>query len=189
MKVVTKEMVKEYLQIKSTDISKDDIIDKLINPATQKAFKKTHNYFHIPNQYVQNYQISFNSATKKINNGSSNFIESGYNGNKFTAGLFIRVRGSVLNDGVFKLSEVTASDLTVDPDDKLITEEAGQYVRISLLNITEEFQHSICEYIGYLMNKKYNEKSESIGKYSVAYRDDEEAIRSIFGSYMTVSFI
>lgn len=189
MPILSREEAKLFLQIESSDISKDSIIDALLAPAEDKGFAITKNYFHIRNQFIQNYQVSFTAATRKITNLSGDFIQTGLSPNRFQAGLYIHAEGSVLNDGVKLISSVTATELVVSSDDTLFNEDAGALVKISLMKIPEGFKQAIADYIGYLINKRTNVKSESIGKYSVTYTSDEEAAKNIFRPWMRITAV
>jgi hypothetical protein len=68
--------------------------------------------------------ISFDSATKKINSVTTDFTS--YN----TAGKIIKVMGTANNDGQYTVASATATSITLNASNNLTTEAAGAKIRV-----------------------------------------------------------
>ena len=166
---------------------KDDVIAGIIPFAESFAIDYCKNPFHISDQMVESYDISFQSAAKKIVTTSDLFISDLIH---FQPGLHIHVQHSILNDGFFLLSAVTINELTVSAEDNLFDETDGALIRIDLVKIPPGFKLSIANFIGYQMKGvSSNLQSESIGDYSYSNRPGEEILSQYFKAYRKVGVV
>lgn len=170
---------------------KDDQLQTLIPLAESKAISYTQNPFHIPDQYVEEYGISFSASTKKIINTAGNFIIESY-GNiiRFQAGLYCHVEHSILNDGFYKIASAAAGELTVSSNDELFDEAAGALIRISLVKFSKGFKLDLAKYIGHLLNAPNADKqAESIGDYSYSNKSEKEILSEFFRGYIKIGVV
>jgi len=166
----------------------DSQIDAIIPGAVKKAFKASQNYHHISDQYVESYQISFDSAQKKISLSGGGFLTTGLNPIRFSAGMYIHIENSVLNNGIKFLATVSNTELTLDASEVLYDEDVGSLVKISLMNIDDGFKSAIVEFVGYKLStgKKKGVNSEKLDDYSANYRSEQEALVQIFSGYKKI---
>lgn len=107
MPIITLSEVKALLNI--TDTSKDTLISTLIPIVQDKVVRYCHNTFDIP--LIRSYADTFTFAgtAKTITDSDAQFLN-----NYFTAGLEIRIKNSIYNDGTYTIKTVTAGVLTTN---------------------------------------------------------------------------
>lgn len=174
-----------------SDNTKAVLIDSIIPGAIEKAVKTTYNSFNVPGFVVKNNSFTFDKGNKTITDSEGNF-ESYYYLNddnesvslKFLLGMIIQVKGSLLNDGYYKVAEVDSGTLTVEED--LKDEDAGLDIEIQAIRPDKGFLLAIAQYIGAILNIEYGVSNESIGNYRVTYNTLAEAEREIFKGYKKI---
>ena len=121
----------------------------------------------INNFFVRDYEcIEAEITTTKII-GSFN--------NNYVAGQYIRVLGSILNDGVYKITNVTGTELTLDATLQAETERTitvyGLVIPSSFITLANE-----------IIAKGSNEAvaSESVSRYSVTYGEGGKSWASVY---------
>ena len=121
----------------------------------------------INNFFVKDYECdNFTITSNKITGD----FESTY-----VAGQYIRLSGSILNDGVYKITNVTATELTLDATLQAETERTitvyGLVVPSSFITLANE-----------IIAKGSNEAvaSESVSRYSVTYGEGGKSWTSVY---------
>lgn len=181
--IITVDEVNQILNLSG----RDDQIGAIIPPAEGFAIDYCKNFFHIKNQCVSGYDISFSSSDKKIINPSGSFINDQ---NKFVAGLHIHVKNSIYNDGFFSISSVSSEELIAGDNDNIIDEDSGALINIYLVKIPEGFKLSLINYVGYLLRGLSKDlQSESIGDYSYSLKPEENILSNYFKAYRKIGVI
>lgn len=182
--IITVEEVNSILQISG----KDGAIQSIIPFAESHALDYCKNYFHIPDQCISGYGISFEAATKKISNSQQNFISE--LAVSFQPGLHIHVQNSILNDGIFLIASVNQNELIVSSDDTLFDEDDGTFIALNLAKIPKGFKISLAKYIGYLLKGSSSDlQSESIGDYSYTLKPSDEILSQYFIGYRKIGVV
>ena len=133
--IATRAEVKAFLQIPALNTAYDSLIDSLLRPVQEWLFSYCHNWFEVgvDTVYIQATTISFvNGSPATIVDSDENFLNAG-----FADGMHIRVKGSLFNNGVFKVATVTDSTITLDSLESLINEDLAQYVKITVVRFDE----------------------------------------------------
>ncbi len=107
MPIITLADVKSLLQI--TDTSKDALITTLIPIVQDKVVRYCHNTFDMPMIRSYGDTFTFDASQKTITDSNSEFVN-----NNFIAGLEIRIKNSVYNDGTYTINTLTAAVLTTN---------------------------------------------------------------------------
>lgn len=185
MPLITATEVIEELGLSNSAYSQ---IEKIIPGAINKAFRATNNYCHVPGQYVRSHYISFNAANKTITLNSGGFQTNDLNPIRFQAGMYIHVKGSILNNKVFLTSSVTNTLITLDSTETLFDEEEGSLVTIYMMDVDEGFKSAIIDYIGYKLktSKSKGISSEKFDDYSVSFDDEAKVLSSFFSGYKKI---
>ena len=111
-------------------------------------------------QYEYNKEISF-TATDTINGD----FEGTY-----IAGEYVRIQGSRINDGVYKVSANNNTSLTIDTDIKAVKTEGAVSVLISKCYIPDELIDLVSDISSWVDNNSVDGvASESIDDYSITY--------------------
>ncbi|CAM4186177.1 phage head-tail connector protein [Paenibacillus alkaliterrae] len=164
--IATLAEVKSILQI--IDTSKDSVINALLPSVERFILDWTRNQFKQTKVRIQGKGISFDATTKAILDSAGGFVLR-----KFAPGIQIVVEGSLLNDGVYKINTVTATQLTLTPESVLKAESAGEYVTITMVSYPASLKLDVASMISFAMAKANKEgiQSESLGDYSVTFTD------------------
>lgn len=163
--IITLTEVKELLQITTT--STDSLIETLIPIVVVDAHEYTKNYF-------ENYDVQVSSSTIAF---GSDEITADYDFDDygFDDDQWIRVKGSYRNNGIYKISSVSSSTITIDTDDSIdsiTTEDLDDYVTITKIEYPKALKLIIAKMINHHLNDNKDDiKSESISRYSVTYQD------------------
>jgi hypothetical protein len=165
MPIITLAETKTLLQI--TDASKDAIITALILPVQEfilsycQKFKKT-------NVQYESSTISFVASSLKIIDTDAEFESDG-----FRADMDLIVEGSLLNDGVYKISVITETEITLEllEGQNLFDEDEGEWITITRVQFNPALKTTVAKMINLLMNKSVmiGIDSEHTGSYSVSF--------------------
>lgn len=117
--------------------------------------------------YAPNVYVDFDAVTKKITLAIAGEIFDDY-ALDIKVSQYIRIEGSRLNDGVYKVTAVGTNNVTVDVTliDE-ISDEDLDYVTIYELIIPQRLLSIITEMIAW--SGTSNVKSESLGPHSITY--------------------
>jgi hypothetical protein len=170
MSVVTKDEVKTYLQISSTDY--DSLIDTYIPIVQEDLCEITNNDFLLRDIWNVGSDFVFAHSTSSadtITDGSSGFTPDSRP--DFTANFDIVVHGSGYNDGKYQLDNVTASVLTLTTTEELVAEDDDEAVTISQVHWPKAVKPVAAQMVWHRIDqiKQGSEKSESLGDYSASY--------------------
>ena len=103
-------------------------------------------------------------------NGDYEIVTDGIEGDftgTYVANQYVRIRNSVLNDGVYKVTGVTSSKLTLDAT--LTAEDTGRSIALYGLAVPPDFITLSNTIIS--SGKESSVKSETVSRYSVDYGD------------------
>ena len=162
--------VKTFLQISVSTY--DTLIAKLIPAVESFVFEYCNNWFEISKDYIYNRSTAlvFVSGTPPtITMEDGTFATDG-----FVAGMNIRVKNSLYNDGIYSLAIVAEETLTLGASDVLIDEDLGAESEITVVKYPKGLDLIIAKLIGEdLKNSSVTagEKvvSESVGNHSISY--------------------
>ena len=160
--MITRNELKEILQI--TDNTKDTLIDRLIPLVTAFIKRYTNNDYLDNKVTVTSSAVSF-TATQTITD-TSDWVDS-----YFTTGMTIQVSGSINNDGLYTISNVTNTILTTT-ETTITTEDFDQEITITRVKYPAEIKLIIASMIGESI--EYGERQpgvtqERLGDYSYTY--------------------
>ena len=96
--------------------------------------------------------------------------------NEYIAGQYILLQNSLLNDGVYKITNVTADTLTLDAT--LQAENTERVMCVSALKVPPSFLSLANEIIESGSNEGV--QSESVSRYSVSYADGGKAWTNLY---------
>lgn len=151
--------VKELLQITNND--NDDLINSLITKNEDAIIRYCKNHFL---QYEYDYFMSTNISFDG-NNNTINF--TGIENQNLSSGDYLRVYGSLKNDGVYLIDSVNTGFITINSLRSLKTEDLNKSIIICLVDYPEDLKISISQMIGYrLENFTPGLLSEKIDDYS-----------------------
>jgi len=136
-----------------------------------------------------------NQIMTQINNHFSRSLESqayeivtdgivGTFSETYIKGQYIWIKGSFINDGVYKIDSVTTSKITVE--ENLQAENTGEYMLLFGLAVPADFLTVATDIGNYTSSDGI--KSESIGDYSVSYggsSDGDGSWVSAFGKQLS----
>jgi hypothetical protein len=170
MSVVTKDEVKTYLQISSTDY--DSLIDTYIPIVQEDLCEITNNDFLLRDVWNVGTDFVFahsSSSADTITDGSSDF--TGNSRPDFKSNFDIVVHGSGYNDGKYQLDNVTASVLTLTTTEELVAEDDDEAVTISQVKWPKPVKPVAAQMIWHRIKgiTQGGVQSESLGDYSVTY--------------------
>ena len=105
-------------------------------------------------------------------------------------GQYININGSILNDGVYKITEISSNKITVDSS-TLIPEDSSVFINIIYLAIPKSLLDLIVEIKTYIdgQSTSANIKSESQGNVSITYvngSDWQSAFKTQLSSYRNI---
>ena len=165
--IISVEEAKRFLQI--TDNSKDELIKMLIPIVQDFVVKYTRNFFEILTDsiYRESNEISFSNG--KITDAYEKLIESG-----FIPNIHVRVSGSVLNDGIYEVTDVEASALTLSADIPLTDEPSGAAVKLTAVKFPKGIKLPVAQLIGYNLEKQRHRglASERLADWLANYESD-----------------
>lgn len=98
---------------------------------------------------------------------------------KFIEGQYVLVLGSKVNDGVYLVSNITGSVLTLDAPFEFVPEVSETMVACSLA-IPRAVLSLVDEITAYNLVNNGSVKSESLGDYSVSYVGDDASWITVF---------
>ena len=138
------------------------------------------NYFTEPNRKFYNYQTYLTTTQRYIYEYpiqatfTATDTISGDFEDTFLVGEYIKIEGSRLNDGVFKIAAIDNTTLTIDTNfDQLIKTETEISVAMIKCFIPESLTDLIAEIKTYTDSHTVDGvKSESIDDYSITYTDE-----------------
>jgi hypothetical protein len=176
MPLVTKDEVKIYLQISSTDY--DSLIDSYIPMVQADICEITNNDFLLRDVWNTGSDFVFAHSTSgadTITDGSSDF--TGDNRPDFKADFDIIVHGSAYNDGKFAIDSVTANTITLTTTGELVDEDEDEVVLISQVKWPKQLKPVAAQMIWNKIDqaKRGPVQSESLGDYSVTYSNTDYA--------------
>lgn len=128
--------------------------------------KEINNYFY--SGINESLEVTFDSATKKI---------TGIFTNTYIVGMYIKIKGTFLNDGVYKIVEVDVNELTVSED---LQDEVAESC-IAILKPCKAFLSLVAEIETYVASgNKEGISSEKIDDYAVSYGSGNGGWSSVF---------
>lgn len=182
--IATLTEVKKLLQI--TDTTKDDVLTALMPVVQDFICSYTNNNFEVirgngfydiyhktlanKDYYLESYNISFVAAADdepcKILNSDSKFVTAG-----FIVNAHVKVTGSVLNDGFYKITGVAAGELQLEENTLLDESNTDNYIRLSVVSFPTALKVPFANMLAYELNKQAKQgiNSESLGDYSASY--------------------
>lgn len=177
MPIITLNEVKSLLQLTTTDATRDALITSLI-PFVQKNVIR-----YCKNSFLNQQIVLVSSAFAFTIEGSGTLVykitdeNSRFTDYKFIAGDY-KVSGSLLNDGIYQVTNVAADALTVT--EVLKAEAAGEDIQITKVEFPDDIKIPVSQYISWLITKQGKSvKSESLpGGYSVTFKDEQEVMKS-----------
>jgi hypothetical protein len=158
--------VKALLQI--NDNTRDSLINSLIPKTEDSIIKHCRNHFlHEDFNYIMSTSISFDSSENKIEmTNIENYALSANN--------YIRIYGSLMNDGVYLIDEVGTGYLKINSLRTLKDEDLSRSIVICLVIYPEDLKIPMSQAIGYrLENFTPGVKNESIDDYSYTLADSK----------------
>ena len=131
-------------------------------PSINDVLFEINNYFDVSHE-EQEYEIT---TTKIIGTLEEDYV----------AGQYVRILGSLLNDGVYKITTVDTGELTLDAT--LIAENTGREICLYGLAIPPALSTLITE----ITTNGTNEgiQSESVSRYSVSFGDGGKAWTNLY---------
>lgn len=181
--LLTKNEVKQHLQIAETDTSRDDLISSLIIKTQEFIVRRINNFF-LPGVYAFGSNISFSSEDNSINDGDSLLDIDG-----LAEGNDIVVLNSYQNNRIFEIKTITSSKITLTDDVKVKQEaSANQIITIQRICFDEDIKLAAVDFISSKLRKSKDVKSESLGDYSATYLTDKEML-STFSPFKRVQWL
>lgn len=181
MSITNLSEVKDILGISDTDASKDSVINALIGPAEEFVFAYTNNLFELfrTEYYLECDTLTFDKESRTITDSDSNFVDSG-----FKDGVPIRVQNSFLNDGIYRVKEVTANIITLEDDQEIEDEDPtdSHYILLTMMKLPKDVKMFVARFIEYSMtNDKRSDgiSSESFSGYSVSYIQETDVPKDL----------
>lgn len=167
--------VKAYLNY--TDSVYDARIQVWLKIFPDRVIRLCDNTFGHRDAYVLGDDFAFVSSAGTITTSDEDFIDDG----RFKAGDNVLIRGTLRNDGHYRISTVTTTILTIDSTpgygqnaftDEDVDDEDIDSIRISLVIWPEAIKPIVANMLRYDMierAKRTGVTSERIGNYSVTY--------------------
>lgn len=176
MPVITLNEVKSLLQLITVDSTRDALITTLIPVVQKNVVRYCRNSFLNPQIRLLSSAIAFTvegvePLSYKIADEHLRFLDY-----HFIPGDY-KISGSLLNDGIYTITDVEASALTVA--EVLRVESAGEYIQIVKVEFPEDLKIPVSQYIRWLLTIQGKiVKSESLpGGYSVTFKDEQEVMK------------
>lgn len=163
--IITLTEIKEFLNIKDT--ASDLRIEALIDPVLYDVFDYTQNWFHNNAVKVHGSEFVFSTAGT-ITADESNLTEDCH----FAANDVIHVEDSFRNDGVYVVSSVTTSALTLSTTCTLTAEADTYHADVTITKV--EFPQALKPIVAAMIKHRMDypsgvPKSESLADYSIDY--------------------
>jgi len=195
--------IKALLAITTT--TQDNLININIPIIEDDIREYCNNGFRNARVEIQSGAISFtrNSTSADtidldLKAGQNGFIEFNFKADKT-----VQVQRSYNNDGFFEVETVSSATLTMYTTsnrpyyEPLITENESAFVQITQIEYPNALKSVMAQMVKYkLSNYDYNIKSETVSRYSVAFKDDiamsggyPKAIMSSLDKWRNVVFI
>lgn len=164
---ITLDDVRTYQRLKTSDASKDGLINSLIPSVVAEIGDMCGTKSRTVT--LTSTKISFASNVILI-------VDTSFTEKKFSTNMLIKVENSLANDGYYLIQVANSNSLEIKmPGDTLFAEEAtGEEITISLVIIPFALKSAALEMITYKMNLLIAQgiTSESIGRYSASYSTD-----------------
>lgn len=157
--IMTIEEVKTLLRIE--DNSFDSFINMKLEILEEAITNYTNNYFVNTNTVIHDC-LSF--VDNKIISKNYKFTDYYYMINSN-----VRVTGSIMNDGVYKITGISEKELILDKT--FITENNDLLKTIAIVQYPKVLKEIVAEMIDYDLNNNKNIKSETISRHSITYKD------------------
>jgi len=174
MPLVTRDEVKAYLQLNSTDY--DSLIDSYIPMVQEDICEITYNDFILRDVWNTGSDFVFAHSTSSadtITDGSSDFTSDSRP--DFKSDFDIIVHGSAYNDGKFAIDSVSSNILTLTTTGELVAEDEDEVILISQVKWPKQLKPVAAQMIWNRIDqaKRGPVQSESLGDYSVTYSDSD----------------
>lgn len=177
------EEAKQILQIKERD--KDTLIELYLPIVQKEIVERTKNTFK--SQRVKKAGTGISFTSESIVNDDSDFISKG-----FRAGQDVIVEGSVSNDGIFEIDELTDEEMTLNlsNSDELFEEAIPYSITVTRVVFPKGLKLIACDILQHYLSNGHNpsKTSESIGSFSASYSDYEQKLTEKLSPYMKMSF-
>ncbi len=133
-------------------------------------FEYLHNYFLNYNYYHEGIALTF-TATDQIGGDLTS--------TDFTAGMFIKVSGTKLNDGAYLIKSVSDSAITIDTDYSSILTEAEITSNIYWMDVPKSLREVIAEMITFdASNTGDNISQEKQGNRDITYSGEASTLNA-----------
>lgn len=177
--IISRDEIKELTGLAGT-AEFDGYIDRNIPTAVEYLFDETKNYFEVLKDQISlsASTISFDQANRKIIDSENGFLDAG-----FKSGMNFRVHGSLLNDGVKLIKQITASEIIVDIADTIVNENFELDVRLTVVKIPETVKLFLARLIDHFKPSKAKTQGitqERFDDYSVTFSKTTEIPEEIF---------
>lgn len=192
MAILSLNEAKELLGIQ--DSSKDVILTALIPVCQNFLFDYCKNYFEIAkedssyyniytkNRYKKDYYLesAYTSFQEnKIINSFGKFLDSG-----FMKHAHVRVQSSILNNGVYKVTDVTGTEITCE--ETFLEESEGTYIRLSVVSFPKGLKIPFSRLLAFELNQQSKKgiNSESLADHSISFSQSyPQSLLSAFAPY------
>jgi len=161
------------------DSSKDSILTALIPDLQNFLFDYCKNYFEIvkedssyyniytKNNYNKDYYLESSYTSfqgNKIINSFGKFLETG-----FMKHAHVRVQSSILNDGVYEITDVSETEITCV--DSFIDESEGEYIRLSVVSFPKGLKIPFSRLLAFELNQQAKKgiNSENLADHSISF--------------------
>lgn len=146
----------------------DDLIDKLIPLAESRFFSLTKNNFVESKWRVSSNNVVINSSAKTVTVSGINLKSHG-----FTSNRHLVITGSMFNDGIFDVDDVTGGVITLASGSDLEDESSGELITLTRARIPDDVGFIVAQMIGWTIGNKALR-----GKQSVRLGDYQETLAS-----------
>lgn len=171
MHIVTLSEIKSLMQIEGT--SKDALITMLIPMIQSFVNDFTNNYFTDPDICITGDSLTFVTGDPAtITDEREGFEAAG-----FMPEMLVYVDGTFFNDGYYKISTVEPGTLTLATGETLVNESPSKYRPVDVVRakIPEAIKLAMAKIIGYEISEKKDVQAESVGTYSVTFKNNSNA--------------
>ena len=201
MPIITKNQAKVFLQIPTDDVSKDDIINKLILPVQEYIYNYCNNPFTLPDIWAQGSQIAFHKlydpdgiphsgdeipfVITDANSQRDFTINSLAPGNCFQAGMDLYVENSRLNNGIYLIDRVEPKFIALKmldgQEEQFWDEPYFRFIVLTAVKFPKALQFTAAKMIGHQMNKDFRagKTSVHVGEWSEGYNSAADYPASI----------
>ncbi len=195
MAILSLDEAKKLLGIQ--DSSKDQLLIALIPDLQNFLFDYCKNYFELVKEDSSYYNIytknCFNKdyylksaytsfQDNKIINSLGKFLDSG-----FMKHAHVRVQSSVLNDGVYEVTEVTNTEITCK--ETFIEEPEGEYIQLSVVSFPKGLKIPFSRLLAFELNQQAKKgiNSESLADHSISFSQSyPQSLLSAFAPYRRI---